>query len=76
MNQQCKAHLCAVVSASAALFLFPLSAGAQVQGATESFDGLWLTDGYGELIEVQGDNLRAYEITTLSCIPAAKAREG
>ncbi|MBA0086757.1 MAG: hypothetical protein HRJ53_17390, partial [Acidobacteria bacterium Pan2503] len=73
MNLQSKAHLCAVVSASVALFLFPLSAGAQVQRATESFDGLWLTDGYGELIEVQGDNLRAYEITTLSCLPAAKA---
>src|SRR5215472_7519455 len=73
MNLQSKAHLCAVVSASAALFLFPLSAGAQVQRATESFDGLWLTDGYGELIEVQGDNLRAYEITALSCMPAAKA---
>ena len=73
MNLQRKAELCIVVCASAALFLPPLSASAQVQRATESLDGLWLTDGYGELIEVQGDNLRAYEITTLSCIPSAKA---
>jgi len=73
MNLQRKAELCIVLCASAAFFLLPISASAQIQGATESLDGLWLTDGYGELIEVQGDNLRAYEITTLSCIAAAKA---
>lgn len=73
MNLQRKVELCIVVCASAALFLLPLSASAQVQRPTESLDGLWLTDGYGQLIEVQGDNLRAYEITTLSCIPAARA---
>lgn len=73
MNLERKVELCIVVCASAALFLLPLSASAQVQRPTESLDGLWLTDGYGQLIEVQGDNLRAYEITTLSCIPAARA---
>ena len=73
MSLRRKPELCMVVCASAALFLLPISASAQSQRGTESLDGLWLTDGYGELIEVQGDNLRAYEITTLSCIPAAKA---
>src|SRR5215469_260055 len=73
MNLQRKAELYIVLCASAAFFLLPISASAQIQGAKESLDGLWLTDGYGELIEVQGDNLRAYEITTLSCIAAAKA---
>ena len=73
MNLPRKAELCMVVCASAASFLLPSSASARTQRATESLDGLWLTDGYGELIEVQGDSLRAYEITTLSCIPSAKA---
>jgi peptidase S41-like protein/tricorn protease-like protein len=65
--------LCAVVSASAALFLFPNSARAQTQPATQSLEGLWLTDGYGMFIEFQGDNLRGHEITRLSCIASAKA---
>jgi Peptidase family S41 len=73
MNLQRQGQLCVVVCASAALFLFPLSARAQAQRATESLDGRWLTDGYGELVEIQGDNLRTYEITTISCIPAARA---
>jgi len=73
MNLERKAELCIVVCVSTALFLLPISASAQIQQAAESLDGLWLTDGYGQLIEFQGDNLRAYEITTLSCIPASKA---
>ena len=73
MNLPRKVELCMVVCASAASFLLPSSASAQTPRATESLDGLWLTDGYGELIEVQGNSLRSYEITTLSCIPSAKA---
>ena len=73
MNLQRPGQLAAVMCASAALFLLPLSARAQAQRATESLEGLWLTDGYGELIEIQGDGLRSYEITLLSCMPAAKA---
>lgn len=73
MNLQRKAELGAVVCASAALFLFLSSASAGIPEAAESLDGLWLTDGYGELLEVQGDDLRAYELTTLSCLPATRA---
>jgi Peptidase family S41/Tricorn protease C1 domain len=46
---------------------------AQAQPSTESFDGLWLTDGYGGLIEFAGDELRWFEITQESCISAGKA---
>ena len=73
MNLQCKVQHCVVVCASAALFLFPLSASAQNQRAMESLDGLWLSDGYGDLLEFQGNTLRGYEITTLSCIESGKA---
>jgi len=77
LNLQCKPRqfslMCALTFAGAVL-LFPFpSAGAQTQPATQSLDGLWLTDGYGDLIEFQGDNARGYQITTLSCISAANA---
>lgn len=55
------------------LLVFPASASAQARPSTESLDGLWLTEGYGELIEFQGDELRSYEVTTLSCLSAGKA---
>jgi C-terminal processing protease CtpA/Prc len=53
--------------------VFPASMSAQAQPSTQSLDGLWLTDGYGELIEFKGDELRSFEITKQSCIPVGKA---
>jgi hypothetical protein len=53
--------------------VFPASTSAQAQPSTQSLDGLWLTDGYGKLIEFEGGELRSYEITKRSCIPAGKA---
>ena len=54
-------------------FFFHRPVSAQTGSSTESLDGQWLTDGYGGFIELQGDTLRRYEITTLSCIALAKA---
>ena len=31
-------------------------------------DGLWRSDGYGYLIELDGAKLRAYELTSISCM--------
>jgi C-terminal processing protease CtpA/Prc len=62
-----------IAIAASALFLLPPSAKAQTRSAAESLDGQWLTDGYGGFIELQGDTLRRYEITTLSCIASPKA---
>jgi hypothetical protein len=64
--------LWAVIFAAAAL-CFVSSSRAQTRPSTRSLEGLWLTDGYGELIEFQGDDMRVFEVTTLSCIPAEKA---
>lgn len=72
MDFQRRAPLCAI-NFFAALFILPSSASFQIHPTTESLDGLWLTDGYGDLVEFQGDSLRGYEITTLSCVPSAKA---
>ena len=59
--------------AGAVLLLSFASARAQTQLTTHSLSGLWLTDGYGDLIEFQGEDLRIYEITSLSCISARRA---
>jgi peptidase S41-like protein/tricorn protease-like protein len=66
-------ELCVVVFTSAAFLIVPNVAAAETQPGTPSLDGLWLTDGYGMLVEFQGDDLRSYEITRLSCITSAKA---
>ncbi|HJQ25398.1 MAG TPA: S41 family peptidase [Blastocatellia bacterium] len=34
----------------------------------QSLDGYWLADGYGLLAEIKGDEIKLFEITSLSCI--------
>src|SRR5580698_8661731 len=52
------------------LAISPLSAQ---QGAA-SANGLWLSDGYGLLLEVSDRSLQAYELTSVSCIASWKAK--
>ncbi|MDR3703137.1 MAG: S41 family peptidase [Candidatus Sulfopaludibacter sp.] len=66
-------RLCAIVFAASISFLLPPLARAQNHPTTLPLDGLWVTTGYGELVEIKGNDLRVYEITTLSCIPSEKA---
>ena len=33
-------------------------------------EGLWVTDGYGFVIEIEADQFQLYEITAVSCIPS------
>src|SRR5436309_749987 len=44
------------------------------QAAQPSIDGLWLTNGYGQVVEIKQNVLRMYEITGASCIPAGMAK--
>src|SRR2546428_10820418 len=64
----------AFLLAGAVFVVIPASSRAQAQPPAQSLDGLWLTDGYGELIEFQGDELHWFEITQVSCVPAGQAR--
>ena len=48
-------------------------ADAQAQRSPQSLNGLWLSDGYGDFFEFQGDSLHSYETTTLSCIASGTA---
>jgi hypothetical protein len=68
-----KVRLCAIIFATSASFLFPRFAPAQNHSSTLLLDGLWLTEGYGELVEFKGNDLLVYEITKLSCIFSEKA---
>lgn len=72
MKPRCNVGLMAILFGAVALSLdWPL-AGAQAQ-PSPTLDGLWLSDGYGYFFEFQGESLRAYEITTLSCIASGTA---
>lgn len=56
------------------LSLLPLVVAVSIaQSSDLALDGLWLTDGYGELLEFKGSTLRIYEITSVSCILSEKA---
>jgi len=33
-------------------------------------EGLWAWDGYGYIIEIEGEQLQLYEVSTVSCIPS------
>lgn len=68
-----KARLWAIVFGAAALSFGSPGAGVQTRPFPQSLDGLWLSDGYGDFFEFQGDSLRSYEVTTLSCMASDTA---
>jgi len=40
---------------------------------SESLDGRWRSEGYGLYFEIEGSTLKAYELTSISCLPAFTA---
>src|SRR5260370_37559897 len=69
-----KVRLCAIIfAANASFLLLPRFVRAQNHPNTLSLDGLWLTDGYGKLVEFKGNDLLVYEVTKLSCILSEEA---
>ncbi len=61
----------AIVLIVLASLLFQSSVAAPQKSEEKS--ELWVSDGYGLLLEVRGDNLQAYELTSISCIPGWSA---
>lgn len=42
--------------------------------SAQSLDGTWRSDGYGWVLDIRGDSMRAREVTAVSCIPSFTAR--
>jgi len=42
--------------------------------AAQSLDGIWLSQGYGYVFEIQGPVLKTFEITTRTCVPGFTAQ--
>ena len=42
--------------------------------SADSLDGIWVSNGYGLLAEIKGDQVKAFEITAASCVPAWTAK--
>jgi Tricorn protease C1 domain len=40
---------------------------------SKSLNGLWLSDGYGLLLETDSSTLRTFEVTSISCLPGWSA---
>ena len=41
--------------------------------SAQSLDGTWRSDGYGWVLDIRGDSMRAREVTSVSCIPSFSA---
>jgi hypothetical protein len=52
------------------LLSLSLLGNAQKEHDSKFTEGFWLTDGYGELVQFDGTELRTYELTSISCSPA------
>ena len=38
-------------------------------GRAQSLDGVWRSQGYGYVFEIQGQALKAFELTATTCVP-------
>ncbi len=63
----------ALLSAVAIWFLLWLGASGKPVEKTP-LGGLWLSDGYGLLVELDDRELRTYELTSSSCVPSRSAK--
>ncbi len=43
-------------------------------GQTSTLEGVWRSQGYGYVFEINGPTLKAYEITATTCVPGLTAR--
>jgi hypothetical protein len=41
---------------------------------TPSLDGVWRSQGYGYVLEIKGPALKAFEVTTTTCVPSLTAQ--
>src|SRR3974377_2340162 len=46
-----------------------------VPSGAQALDGLWKTEGYGYVFEINKKILKAFEVTTRTCVPSFTAKE-
>jgi len=51
--------------------LLSVSLAAALQ-SQRSLDGIWLSDGYGYMLEIAGDQMRLTQVTPVSCLPTGQ----
>ena len=52
------------------LSMFLAGSFASIRSATaQSLDGVWQSEGYGNVYEIRGKTLNAYDVTTRTCVP-------
>jgi CubicO group peptidase (beta-lactamase class C family) len=51
------------------------STSAESASSPYSLDGVWRSDGYGYVVEIDGSNTTLYEETTISCLPVSAVGE-
>lgn len=59
---------------SALILLLSASAAASEPGRSEGAQEVWASDGYGLLVEIGAEELHAFEVTSISCIPGWTAK--
>jgi hypothetical protein len=47
---------------------------AGLRAAPQSLDGVWQSQGYGNVYEIRGSTLRAFEVSTRTCVPGFAAK--
>jgi hypothetical protein len=55
------------------VLLFAVAAVGVHAAAAQSLDGVWKSDGYGNVYELNGNTMKAFEATTQTCVPAFTA---
>jgi Peptidase family S41/Tricorn protease C1 domain len=64
----------AVASALAVVAAFPPTRSRQQGDPLAYAQWFWLTDGYGRMLQLEGDTLRIFEITQMSCILVSEVK--
>lgn len=54
--------------------LFALSIVSLSPIVAQALDGVWRSEGYGYMFEIHGPELKAFEVTTRTCLPGFTAR--
>ncbi len=58
----------------ACILLSSLVGGFPIAAAADSLDGWWVSEGYGLLLHISGDEIDVSETTAISCVPSFAAK--